>query len=651
MASVIQSLLEQARSWSRFTAGWWYGSEDTSSVPQESKYGPHNDLLNNYLNFMSKLQKLDGIHDVMNDPLLAEQTSVEERHLIAKFLEEIKRINFQQQRRRIQAESASTSKPSVSVGDDDFDDVELLDLSPQSGSLCSPGVECEDEESGAAIISIGSIGSIVSVPDAPPMPNQVPSAPPMLDEESKQRQVPKPRVPLKKLHWDKLEGSVLANSVWEKIRRGQPFLNDEDFLEVENKFGREGKATSKFLFSREKEAPFPASASTTTSAANASSQPAATNHAAKDAQAAQAHRNSAGQRHAKVKLIGSLRAYNVEIGLSQLKMNFSSIRDAILTQHYAPTLTRCQLENLSKLLPIQEELVKLQAYGGDVEQLGVVEQFFLAVGSIPRVQQRVRLLLFQEDFPALVKDIEERSNLVSRACRDLRASHTLQILMAIVLTVGNYMNDSTSNGDAQGFRLDVLTKLSSTKSSDGQRSLLHWVVSRVQKAVARTSPSSSLLSHFDLIDELQSVHAASLVESAQLSEDVHRLRSRIREMQEELVVLEEEKRQSAQGNESKQSKEDQVRNVEPDLSSEVPELSEAWSSFVSHGLEVHRLVQDAVARAHADIQQTALYFGEAEGQMKWESLFRTFSAFLKSYQAAQADLAAERTAQRRNSKS
>lgn len=49
--------------------------------------------------------------------------------------------------------------------------------------------------------------------------------------------------------------------------------------------------------------------------------------------------------------------------------------------------------------------------------------------------------------------------------------------MAIILTLGNYMNGGNlSRGQADGFGLEILSKLKDVKSKDSQITLLHFIV-------------------------------------------------------------------------------------------------------------------------------------------------------------------------------
>ena len=55
---------------------------------------------------------------------------------------------------------------------------------------------------------------------------------------------------------------------------------------------------------------------------------------------------------------------------------------------------------------------------------------------------------------------------LSKACEELRQSeHGLSMILAMVLTIGNYINGGTARGQAYGVKLDVLAKLSTIKTN------------------------------------------------------------------------------------------------------------------------------------------------------------------------------------------
>lgn len=59
--------------------------------------------------------------------------------------------------------------------------------------------------------------------------------------------------------------------------------------------------------------------------------------------------------------------------------------------------------------------------------------------------------------------------------QELRACSNLKFVLSVVLFVGNYMNGGTNRGQADGFDLDALGRLDTSKSSMGGITLLQFI--------------------------------------------------------------------------------------------------------------------------------------------------------------------------------
>ncbi len=65
------------------------------------------------------------------------------------------------------------------------------------------------------------------------------------------------------------------------------------------------------------------------------------------------------------------------------------------------------------------------------------------------------------------------------ASEEVQTSKKFKGVMEIVLALGNYINGGTYRGGAYGFKLDILTKLQDTKSSDNKTTLLHYLATLI----------------------------------------------------------------------------------------------------------------------------------------------------------------------------
>lgn len=114
-------------------------------------------------------------------------------------------------------------------------------------------------------------------------------------------------------------------------------------------------------------------------------------------------------------------------------------------------------------------------------------------------------------FLPLLLPILPQLETISEAIFAVKNSRTFNSVLEIVLAIGNYMNGSTPRGAAWGFKLDCLLKLSTIKSSDQKRSLMHYLATLLERKYA------DLLNIFK---EIESVKAAAEITSDQVGKKI-----------------------------------------------------------------------------------------------------------------------------------
>ena len=157
-------------------------------------------------------------------------------------------------------------------------------------------------------------------------------------------------------------------------------------------------------------------------------------------------------------LVDTKRSNAVDIGLSRFKMTHEQIRDAIWDLDSAQ-LTLERTQTLVKLIPTQEEMEQLKDHEADIQTLGNTERFFLTVGSIPKLEARLKAFAFKQDWEEIVSGSEANVNLLDRCCVKLRSSKPLHETLETILAIGNYLNGGTAKGAQWGFRLNTLSKV------------------------------------------------------------------------------------------------------------------------------------------------------------------------------------------------
>ena len=200
-----------------------------------------------------------------------------------------------------------------------------------------------------------------------------------------------------------------------------------------------------------------------------------------------------------VSLIDAKRSLNISIQLAGIRMPFKKIKEALMNMD-DKTLQVDNLAILSLCVPTVDEISIVKGYDGDKTMLATVEQFFLQVMPIPRLQHRVDALIFKGTAAANVKKVCADYAAVRAAADDLKNCKHFVTVLEGILAVGNHLNGGTYRGQAAGFRLETLLRLTDVKAVDRKTSLLHFVVKELRK----TSPGVEFLS-----TELETVKKAA----------------------------------------------------------------------------------------------------------------------------------------------
>ncbi|CAM9424601.1 unnamed protein product [Ectocarpus sp. 4 AP-2014] len=208
----------------------------------------------------------------------------------------------------------------------------------------------------------------------------------------------------------------------------------------------------------------------------------------------------AGGRVKKVSLLDVNRGNNVAIGLKAFRRvgDVSELAKLVSGLDPKEVLTTEDLQRLEGCLPTVQELRTVVAFSGPAAALGSAETFFRALRDTPRPASKVSAVLFSRQFLGSVAgDAESRVETLRMACEEAMGSDRLAAVLEKVLDIGNLLNEGTYQGNACGFRISSLLKLSHTKShSDKKTTVLHYMVrtfaakERAATATAAASPSA-----------------------------------------------------------------------------------------------------------------------------------------------------------------
>ncbi|MBV97191.1 Inverted formin-2, partial [Eschrichtius robustus] len=140
------------------------------------------------------------------------------------------------------------------------------------------------------------------------------------------------------------------------------------------------------------------------------------------------------------------------------------------------------LRQLLKLLPEKHEIENLRAFTEDRARLASADQFYLLLLGIPCYQLRVECMLLCEGTAVVLDMVRPKAQLLLAACESLLASHRLPVFCLLILKIGNFLNYGSHTGDADGFKMSTLLKLTETKAQQSRVTLLHHVLQEVEES-------------------------------------------------------------------------------------------------------------------------------------------------------------------------
>jgi len=186
----------------------------------------------------------------------------------------------------------------------------------------------------------------------------------------------------------------------------------------------------------------------------------------------------------KKQLLDLKRANNIGILLSMLKMSPEEVSKAI--KNCDDKFTEDNLKSLIKLLPGDQDREMLKEFIGAppdvIATLGPPEQLYLYLLEIPRLEGRLRAILYKSQFDTNLTRLRDDISACSRGVKEMKENQIMARILELILNIGNFLNQGTASGSAFGFRVDVLTKLKDTKSPiKSDYSVLHYLCYFIEK--------------------------------------------------------------------------------------------------------------------------------------------------------------------------
>ncbi|KCV69699.1 hypothetical protein H696_04106 [Fonticula alba] len=229
----------------------------------------------------------------------------------------------------------------------------------------------------------------------------------------------------------------------------------------------------------------------------------------------------------KISVLDSKRSYNCSIMLGNIKMPFEKIKLAVLSAD-DETLSDNHYVQLLNYVPNDEESKALEPFAEDPSKLDSADLFFLTMLTVPRYEQRLKLLLFRRTFPDKSKEIRQNLDAIMAACRTLKASKHFGTLLELILVFGNFMNTGTAKGNAKGFRLSSMHKLVDTKSANNQQTLMQYIITLLEQHMPEL---------LTITEDLQACEAPTRITYSSLQADIAEVRLGLRLLENQLKIV------------------------------------------------------------------------------------------------------------------
>ncbi|CAL1291890.1 unnamed protein product [Larinioides sclopetarius] len=231
-----------------------------------------------------------------------------------------------------------------------------------------------------------------------------------------------------------------------------------------------------------------------------------------------------------INLLDGKRSLNINIFLKQFRSSNESIV-RILEEGAHQDLGAERLRGLLKILPESDEVDLLKNFDGDKTKLGSAEKFLLQLIEVPSYKLRVESMLLKEEFLANQEFLENSIETIRCAAQELEECRKLHEVLYRVLVAGNFLNAGGYAGNAAGFKMLSLLKLTDIRANKPSVTLIHYVAEEILKK----RPDLLEFPH-----EIQNLEEASKISMETLKTDVSSLCQRVSKVSTQVTVADQQ---------------------------------------------------------------------------------------------------------------
>ncbi|XP_067471204.1 inverted formin-2 isoform X3 [Thunnus thynnus] len=245
------------------------------------------------------------------------------------------------------------------------------------------------------------------------------------------------------------------------------------------------------------------------------------------------------------------------------------------------------LKQLLKLLPEKHEIENLKSFQGEKEKLANVDRFYTSLIAVPCYQLRIECMLLCEETASVLEMLKPKVKLVEEACQSLRVSTLMPSFCRLILDVGNFLNYGSHTGNAEGFKISSLLKLTETKANKTRITLLHHILEEAE------ANHPELLA---LPDDIEICEKAAGVNLDSVQSEASALLKRLNETAKK-------------------------------VSNSVEEVKEQYAKVLEESLEACRALNERFTDIDKQRSELAVYLCEDANKLSLEELFGTIKTF------------------------
>lgn len=245
------------------------------------------------------------------------------------------------------------------------------------------------------------------------------------------------------------------------------------------------------------------------------------------------------------------------------------------------------LKQLLKLLPEKHEIENLKSFQGERDKLANVDRFYTSLLTVPCYQLRIECMLLCEETASVLEMLKPKVKLVEEACQTLRKSALMPSFCRLILDVGNFLNYGSHTGNAEGFKISSLLKLTETKANKSRITLLHHILEEAE------------VKHPELLalpDDIEICEKAAGVNLDSVQSEASALLKRLNETAKK-------------------------------VSNSAEEVKEQYAKVLEENLEACRALSERFAEIEKKRSELAVYLCEDANQLSLEDLFGTIRTF------------------------